>query len=207
MLISRKHHFIFIHIYKNAGVSIKTALKPFVLTRYQWLTIYTLRKFKIIAPFDPQPFHAHIKASEVIDLIGVDAFNSFFSFAFVRNPWDWQVSLYKYAQKVTDHYQHDLVIKLGSFDEYIRWRCSEEVRYQKDFIYSSDNKLLVNFVGKLENIDADFEKICKHIGITAALPKLNVSNTMPYQNYYNDETKKLVEKTFQPDIELFKYVF
>lgn len=208
MLISKKHKFIFIHIYKNAGTSISCALEPFAQARLQQGINRGLKKLKIPSPFfDPQPFHSHVKASELVDALGQETFDSFFSFAFVRNPWDWQVSLYKFMLKETKHPQHELAKKLGSFEKYIKWRCENEVRYQKDFIYSKQDKLLIDFVGKYENIGVDFDKICSKIGVSASLPKLNVSNTRPYQQFYNNKTKELVGRTFKPDIELFEYDF
>ena len=207
MLISEKHKFIFIHIYKTAGSSITNALLPFSVGKLELFTWRVLKKFGISAPFDPRPFPDHIKASELINKIGKDVFESFFSFAIVRNPWDWQVSLYTFMLKNTSHPQHDLAKNFNNFDNYIKWRCAEEVRFQKDFIYSEDGKLLVDFVGRFENLESDFQQICSHIGISASLPKLNVSNTKPYQSFYNEETKELVRRTFQEDINLFGYEF
>ena len=208
MLISEKHNFIFIHIYKNAGTSITNILEPFVLGKWQGKVHKALNKLSIPSPFfDPHPFHGHIKASEIIDSLGRDKFDSFFSFAIVRNPWDWQVSFYNYMLKQKDHHQHELVKELGSFDGYIKWRCENEVRYQKDFIYSKNNELLVNFVGRYESLDVDFSRICSRIGISASLPKLNVSNTKPYQSYYTEKTKDLVRQAFEPDIKTFDYDF
>lgn len=207
MLISKKHHFIFIHIYKNAGTSITNALRPFAASEWEWALIQPLKKLKIQTYSGPHPFHDHIQASEVIDALGSEAFNNLFSFAIVRNPWDWQVSLYNFALKNINHYQHDLVKNFENFDEYIKWRCTSEIKFQKDFIYSHEGELLVNFVGRFENLDTDFKKICSHIGITASLPKLNVSNTKLYQQFYTDETRELVRHTFHPDIELLGYDF
>ena len=209
MLMSRERKFIFIHIYKNAGTSIVAALKPFVEEGcLQQFANLALKKVNIPSPFfDSQPFHSHITASEMIDALGKELFDSYFSFAFVRNPWDWQVSLYKYMLKDANHFQHELVKNLGSFEEYIHWRCENDVRYQKDYIYSNKNELLIDFVGRYENIDADFEKICTHIGISASLPKLNVSNIQPYQEFYTDKTRDLVRRIFKPDIELLDYDF
>ncbi|MDB4409385.1 hypothetical protein N9235_01035 [Gammaproteobacteria bacterium] len=120
----------------------------------------------------------------------------------------WQVSLYKYMLKNTNHHQHDLVKNLRSFEKYIKWRCTEEVKFQKDFIYSVDGKLLVDFVGRFESVDTDFGEICSRIGITAPrLPKRNISNTEPYQQFYNEETRELVRQTFDADITLFGYDF
>jgi len=156
---------------------------------------------------DHQPLAAHVKAKDVIDLLGENNFKNYYSFAIVRNPWDWQVSLYKFMLKNPNHHQHSIIKRMKNFDEYINWRCTEDVHFQKDFIYTDDGQLLVDFVGRFEQIDEDFTKICSRIGIFASLPKLNVSNTIPYQEFYNSETKALISKTFKPDISLFKYNF
>lgn len=208
MLISRKKQFIFIHIYKTAGTSITKALMPFSASIWRRGAVKVLKKMNIPVPYlDPQPFPPHIKATEIINEIGTEEFKSFFSFAIVRNPWDWQVSLYNYMLRNTNHFQHELIKELNGFDEYIRWRCRGNASLQKDFIYSENNELLVDFLGKFEQINKDFQKICSQIGVSATLPKINVSNTIPYQEYYNDKTKELVRKTFEPDISLFEYKF
>ncbi|MCF7908404.1 MAG: sulfotransferase family protein [Candidatus Omnitrophica bacterium] len=207
MLISKNRRFIFIHIYKNAGTSITKALMPFTMNKLQRSRLGQQLKRLHIPYFEPRSYPTHINASELITEIGKNVFNSFFSFAIVRNPWDWQVSLYHYTLKDTSHFQHQLFKNFRNFDEYIRWRCAEEVRFQKDFIYSKDGTLLVNFVGRFEKIDTDFKTICSHIGVSASLPKLNVSNTKPYQQFYNEETKNLVRQTFAADIALFGYDF
>ena len=207
MLMSRKHNFIFIHIYKNAGTSITSALKPYAGNIFHRNLGRFLHKLDIPTDLDIHPFYDHVKAHEIIEKIGEEEFKSYFTFAIVRNPWDWQVSLYKYMLKEKTHYQHNLIRSLGSFDEYIKWRCGNEVEFQKDFIYSNNNKILVDFVGRMENLDHDFKTICSRIGITASLPKLNVSNTKPYQQYYTDETIDLVGITYKPDIDCFNYEF
>jgi hypothetical protein len=203
MLISKKRKFIFIHIYKNAGTSVTYALRP------KWMNIMhrLIERIHPTTKFGQRRFPIHIEARELVKAIGRETFDSYFSFAIVRNPWDWQVSLYNYLLIDTYHPQHSLVKSFGSFDKYIRWRCAEEVRFQKDFIYSEDGELLVDFVAKYERLDDDFKTICSRIGVSASLPKLNVSNTKPYRQFYNEETKELVRRTYEPDIKLFGYEF
>jgi hypothetical protein len=206
MLISKNKHFIFIHIYKNAGTSISNALLPFTTTPLHRNFNKILKKVGV-SIFDPQPYHAHIHAAELMRLIGRENFRSYFSFAFVRNPWDWQVSLYTYALKTPAHHQHEFTKKLGSFTAYLDWRCTEDIHFQKDFIYSPDGELLVNFVGRYEHLEADFREICIRIGISASLPHVNVSKEKPYQAYYTPGTIELVRKAFASDIETFGYDF
>ena len=207
MLISKKYNFIFIHIYKNAGISITDALLPFAASRWQQRKARLLRRFHMSTESAVQPFRVHIAASEVIGTMGREKFDSFFSFAIVRNPWDWQVSLYNFILKDSSNHHHKLVRSLGNFDTYIRWRCAEGVAFQKDFIYSADGELLVDFVGRYESLEADFATVCSRLGISTFLPKFNVSNTKPYQQFYTEETKQLVRRAFDEDITLFNYDF
>lgn len=207
MLMSRNRKFIFIHIYKNAGSSVTNALPPFAISKWQRMTDRVLKKLELPQQFNPQPFPGHTKASELINSMGKEAFDSFFSFVFVRNPWDWQVSLYSYALKSTTHYQHDLIKGFGNFDTYIRWRCAKEARLQKDFIYSADGELLMDFVGRFKKINAEFATICPRIRISTSLPRVNVSNEAPSQQYYTEETRELVRQTFEAGIAFFGYEF
>jgi len=154
----------------------------------------------------------HQTASELIDVLGRQTFDSCFTFAVVRNPWDWQVSLYNFMQKKPTHIQHEAVKKIGSFDEYIRKRCLENCSFQRigtqrDFIYSESDELLVDFVGRFESLQADFESICSRIGVSATLPRLNVYNTRPYRQFYTAETREMVSQTFASDISLLGYEF
>lgn len=209
MLISERHRFIFIHIYKNAGSSITNALMPFVQNRYQAVVNAVFRKLDTMDHrfLLPRPYPHHIRARELIEKIGAAEFRKYFSFAVVRNPWDWQVSLYNYMLKTKRHHQHKLAQRLDSFDRYIEWRCNEEVRLQKDFVSSRDGEIVVNFIGRYENLDADFQEICSRIGVVASLAKLNVSYSAPYREFYDAKTRDMVREAFAEDIQLFGYEF
>ncbi len=237
MLMSRQHRFIFVHIYKNAGISITSALMPYAATPAQIRVDNFLNRFGIsylyplvikdnstvkewisnilnnifersILKSHPQPVYNHASASEIISKLGKDVFNSCFSFGIVRNPWDWQVSMYQFGLEGTTNPRRRKFKGFGSFENYIRWRCQEDVHYQKDFLFSENGEQLVNFIGKYENLDADFRRICENVGIDARLPKLNQSTRHKrFQEYYTPETMELVRRTFAPDIELFGYNF
>lgn len=214
MIISNSHKFIFIHIHKTAGTSISDTLRPYATLEGRLLFPLQagLEKLGIRTAiannycYLQRKYDGHIKAPELRKVMG-EKYDSYFSFAFVRNPWDWLVSFYSYILKEVNHHRHDFIKTLSGFDEYIEWRCTHDLRYQKDFIYSDDNQKLVNFVGRFERIDEDFDNICNMLGINAFLNKLNVSNERPYREYYNNNTRELVRKAFAPDIELFEYDF
>lgn len=212
MLISNKYNFIYIHIYKTGGTSIQHALLPFVANPYERLVNKLLRMIdrkgnKFFGFFLPRPHADHITAAELSAILGSDAFDHYFSFSIVRNPWDLQVSEYKYILRERGHRLHSKVKSLGGFGEYIKWRCKNVDWLQKDFVVSDEGEKLVDFIGRYEHLREDFHTICSKLGVRANLPTLNVSNTTPYQEFYDDETKALVGRAYAEDIEYFGYQF
>jgi hypothetical protein len=96
---------------------------------------------------------------------------------------------------------------MKGFDEYIVWRVNEEKVLQKDFVTDSEGEMIVDFVGRYENLSKDFLKVCKILNINASLPHINKSSHMNYRSYYSAKTRSLVEENFSEDIELFGYTF
>ena len=83
---------------------------------------------------------------------------------------------------------------------------------QIDWLTSSDGELLMDYVYKVE----DFEKAIKIIRdktnnkINLSNVKYNsnpISKSSEYREMYNYETRKLIEKRFEKDIDYFKYKF
>jgi len=206
MLVSYSHKFIFIHTYKVAGTSVREALSsyahkpPLISKLLKKLNIkfhWANDKFKI--------FPHHATAYEVKQLMNKEVFDSFFKFGFVRNPWDWQVSLYHFMKDNPDHFQNKIIRSLKSFEEYIDWRIKRDKHLQKDFFTDKDGRLIVDFIGKYERLLEDFNYVCNVSGITSHLPHLNISYHKDFKIYYNSSTIKKVAEHFHQDIELFGY--
>ncbi|HAX74508.1 MAG TPA: sulfotransferase [Cyanobacteria bacterium UBA11372] len=217
MLISYQENFIFFHVTKAAGTSVKKALQDYAKEP---------EKFKIKRPpkmLDNKlnPLYEmwesvlwHAKAREVKKELTEEVYNNFYKFAFVRNPWDWQVSYYHFILKETSHIRHEFVKSMSGFDEYLEWVINTKnpypkgtTKFQKDTIADYDGKLIVDFVGRYETLLQDFQYICKVLNLDASLPHLNSSSHRDYRSYYNNKTRRIVEEYFQEDIELFGYTF
>lgn len=221
MLISHKHKFIFLHNYKVAGMSITKALSSYALVDSPKTSLISLfidycglnNIFNGLTGTgldrltSKYCYSKHINASELKDSMPDKHFNRYFKFGFVRNPWDWQVSLYSYMKNKVDHHQHHL-IKNMSFEDYIEWRVNEDLHLQKSFFYDSSDNCLVDFIGKLENIESEVEQISKKINIKINLPHVNKSKRKrDYKTYYNSNTRKMIEQHFEEDIRLFNYQY
>ena len=218
MVISYKHKFIFFHVAKVAGLSIKKALQPYTqeLDKYK-----TKRPAKFI---DNQPNQlydmwvastTHITAQNAQKQLPKEIFDPFYKFAFVRNPWEWQVSMYHFILKETKHINHKRVKSMANFDDYITWVIHRSrktypkgaTKMQKDMIVDCNDKIIIDFVGRYENLTEDFQKICQQIGIDATLPAINKTTHKNYSTYYSAKSKKMVENYFEVDINLFGYTF
>ncbi len=210
MLISHRHNFLFVHVYKNAGMSISKALSPYTVSRYQRETVRVLKQLRLPCPvsWDPTPFDTHVTAAELVAEMGRERFDSFFSFAIVRNPWDWLVSLHSYVLKNPQHHLHQLFRELGSFQDYIHWQCEDGLPLQRDFLFSDEGEQLVSFIGRYEELERDFEEICNKLGVSATLPRLNVSRrSRAFREFYDEQLVEMVREKYQADIDLFGYRF
>ena len=203
-MLSHSKKFIFIHNYKVAGSSISN-----VLAQYQpnyWIRTI-LRKTGVTKYFPALAnFDQHASASEVRKLVPEEIFDGYYKFSFVRNPWDWQVSLFSYMCQFRAHFQHDLV-KNFTFDEYLDWRIHCDLVLQSKRIADEQGNILMDFVGRFENLEADFSEICEKLGIEMRLPHKNRSNHSSYRKYYTDKSYQLVKEAFEEDIALFNYEF
>ena len=205
MIVCDEPKFVFVHIFKTAGTSIKRSLRRFAMPTWQEWGNVVLKRIGV-AQFGPPHYPDHMRASELIAQIGAEQFSRYFSFAFVRNPWDWELSHYKYILKFKGHPKHAEIVRLGSFSEYVRWRCDKRFQLQSEFVVSQ-GKIVVDFVGRFESLQNDFAYVCEKIGVRAKLGQLNKTRRTRYQDHYDDRTAALIEKTFAPDIERFGYQF
>ena len=205
MIISHRKKFIFVHIFKAAGNNIRIELRnhSFVKSKKNRLLSF----FGIQPKFFSEDMPNHATATQIQAYLPNKIFSSYFKFAFVRNPWAWQVSLFHFMKQNSSHHQYNIIKDL-SFEEYIDWRVNNDVKYQKDFLYDKYGNLLIDFVGKIETIQTDFDSICEILNIEKRrLTIHNSSKHAPYRDYYNSVTKEIINQVFAEDIKLFDYTF
>jgi hypothetical protein len=205
MIVSHRRNFVFVHIFKTAGTSIKRALRRHAMPGWQEPMNHLLKRIGI-PQFGPAYYPDHMTAGELIDQISLEKFSTMYSFAFVRNPWDWELSHYKYILRHPRHQVHQEVKRLRGFSEYVRWRCDGRQRTQKSFL-TFNGQRVVDFVGRFETIDADFQSVARQLGISPKLKRLNQTRPTVYQRHYDHQTVNLICDAYQEDIDAFGYRF
>jgi hypothetical protein len=207
MLISYRKRFLFVHIFKTAGTSITNSLAPYSYrpgsTRpANWLAFLTTDWKKI----HRTPIKKHATALEIQASLDSEIFDSFYKFSFVRNPWDWQVSLYHFILDRPYNPGYEATKAMGSFRNFALSREKSDFT-QTGCLVDETGNLLVDFVGRFENLEVDFQTICKRVGINATLPHINKSDRLGYRDYYDEETRALTARLYAEDIERFGYTF
>jgi len=94
-------------------------------------------------------------------------------------------------------------------DEKVFFYYHRQIQFTDQLTWLKDeqNNIVVDFVGKFENIDNDFEYIRKKLNLNEGLPHLNKTQKLCYQDQYNQETVAIIAKAFEADINFFNYTF
>ncbi len=211
MILCHDPKFIFIHNPKTAGSSIRQKL---------------IEVFSIENICGHEQWHEDIKCeiegmkkhstAPTIKKHFLKKWNwkDYYKFGFVRNPFDACISSYFYWQRRIE--QNDTIrIKAKNRAKKIAtWTLKEYIyRYgatQSNFFFSQSNKLLVDFIGKYENLQEDFNKIMSKItskNQDYTLRHINKNKHKHYTNYFDKEDVKMFSERFAKDLELFNYKF
>jgi hypothetical protein len=208
MIVNDFYKFIFIHVPKCGGSSISECLKslrgnnrrlPNRRTKHETLNEF-LREAENRLLLFPK--------------IRTQKLPRYFSFGFVRNPWDRAASLYTYLKEKRPRPEIDAISSfsefLKGFDQGTRWIAElHSMRPQKDFFSDSTGHPAANFIGRFESLTDDFQAVQKRLGFSLELPHTNKSSNSvrDFRNDYTDEMAEIVARRFADDISLFGYRF
>lgn len=202
-MISDEHECIFVHLRRTGGNSIELSLGGIELLdeNLNLTTVWNngLHRGKSAHKRDRRGHKIHDTASTIRSLFP-EKFKRYRKFSIVRNPWDQMVSIYSRRSEQG---------KVASgFNDWLRTFKQREGIVPRASLFDDAGNLLVDEVGRFENLEDDYSRICESLSIDVApLAKLNASSRDEYGKYYDEETKALVESIFREDIRYFGYRF
>jgi len=216
IFISHKHKFVYYAVPKAAH----TTIKFFIIT---------------IDEIGRGSAHGRVHSTNIPRIVFPEnrssKYKDYFHFTFVRNPYDRLLSCY--IEKVynpalsnrIDHafingenlefvkaYGNSVGFKKMSFSGFVHF-VTQIPDEHCDPHFAPQHSLLdletLDFIGRLENFDQDFSYIKEQISLSDDVKpeKLMATKHGPYQNYYDDELRRMVAEKYARDLEIFNYDF
>jgi len=207
MIISNKHQFVFVAIPKTATHAIRFALRKHLDEKMDWeqATLFVNNKklpFESLAKLGT----GHITCLEIHPFLGEETWRKYFKFTIVRNPYDRFISFCFFMNR------EDITFKKNARERMKRILKNKKVHRnlwfipQHHFITDNNGELMVDFVGKYENLVNAHQHICNKMGIPSEqLPRINRSIHNNYTEYYDDELRQAVFEFYHQDFELLGY--
>lgn len=207
MLISDQKKFIFVHIEKTAGTSITSALEPWSIRppASKWYSI--LRALNLPHDYHRYKYPMHGGLTEAQKKLPPELFDSYFKFAFVRNPWDRLVSEYNAAIRKNRRKRHRKIAAMQDFSAYVNYEIRRNKLAQLPRVLDLNGQIGLDFIGRFENLYDDFMHVCETLEIKSTLQKLNAFKHPEYREYYDAHTRELVREHWADDIAAFDYEF
>ena len=164
------------------------------------------------------------------EFLGKDArikYHGYFLYTFMRNPYTRMISCYESQfPRELGHYHLPNEDEHLTFERYVdiivEWGDDnrkghlQHWRPQTDWIFDNDNHLALDYIGHTETLEKDAHEISNLIGVEeeVVIPRrrgafANVSTWRheDYKEYFNDDTRKKVEKYYERDLEFLKVKF
>lgn len=211
---------IFIHIPKNAGMTIRRS--PVLADKIipagpniHKSKEYTLAVKRHMGSIGDHHGFEHARWKDLSSSYR----NSYSAFAVVRNPWDRVVSRYFFAKKVIEVEKKEPVgkHKIDSFEQFLEerheWGNIEYMWHRAirgwypAYDYVTDDKGNIRCdIMRFENLNED---LCSYFNIASMSRARNVTALNPgsYKDLYNDSTIQIVADWYQKDIEAWGYDF
>ena len=189
------HDILFVHIPKNAGSSIR---KIFLDLGGLYI--------------NQQGFGPHVRAEQLRRMFGVEYYQKLFSFAIVRNPWDWYVSLYIYIKEHENakHHPHRQIIQEMSFKEYVKYHIDNQCMTQLQYASDINGNVIVSQLFQFEDINNIYKNTLRSRILGVQCDNLLHLNKTPHKHYstwYTNDLINVINIHEHKLITLMKYTF
>lgn len=147
-----------------------------------------------------QKYTGHMTAREVKSRLSRNVWDSYFKFTIVRNPWDYAVSKFFFAQR----HKNERI----PFEEWIQIKVLSD---GMDF-YTINGQIAVDHFLRYESLETDLKECMLKLGVSEVpqLPRAKGGfrpKGTDYREVHTDFTRDYVSKVFKPMIDYFGYSY
>lgn len=206
MIASHAHRFVFVKTRKTAGTSIEIALSRHcgpddVVTRISADDEVLRAAAGGVGPqnddTDPSSY-AHMGARRVIEVVGRETWDDYFTFAVERNPFDVVASSYRYSARRPSFTR--------TFAEFVRSPRVTRLALNER-LYRLRGEIVVDRVYRYEELTAAMADVSTRLGIEMDLPHAKQGSGPHYRELYGPGDAEIVEERFARTIREFGYTF
>ena len=207
MIASRAHRFVFIKTRKTAGTSIEIALSRHcgpadLVTRISADDEELRAAAGGVGPqnddTDPSSY-AHMGARRVIEVIGRETWDDYFTFAVERNPFDVVASSFRYSARKPTFTK--------TFAEFVRTPRRLHRLALNERLYRLGGKVIVDVVYRYEELPDAVADISSRLGLDLDLPHAKQGTGPHYRELYGPGDAEIVAERFARTIREFGYAF
>lgn len=207
MIVSHLHRCIFVAMPKTGTHSVRQALREHLgPDDLEQVGLFVNKRF----PFDEiaRIGHGHLSVRQVRPSLGDAVCDAYFKFTFVRNPFDRFVSYCAFMTRQQGAFDRD---PQGTMRRILfELRPMDHVHFQPQYTLLTNDagELEMDFIGRVERMQDDYDAICARIGIPSRpLDKVNGSRRGDYRQYYDRALMDGVAELYRGDLERFGYTF
>jgi hypothetical protein len=207
VIASHAHRFVFVKTRKTAGTSLEIALSRHcrpadIVTRISPEDEVLRAAAGGVGPQndDTEPSsYAHMGARRVIEVIGRETWDDYFTFAVERNPFDVVASSYRYSAR------RPTVTK--TFAEFVRTPRRLDRLALNERLYRVGGEVVVDEVYRYEELPAAVADISSRLGLRLDLPHAKQGSGPHYRELYGPGDAEIVAERFGRTIRHFGYEF
>jgi hypothetical protein len=207
VIASHAHRFVFVKTRKTAGTSLEIALSRHcgpddIVTRISPADEELRAAAGGVPPqnddTDPSSY-AHMGARRVIQVIGRQTWDDYFTFAVERNPFDVVASSWRYSSRKPSFTK--------TFAEFVRTPRRLDRLALNERLYRMGGRVICDEVYRYEELPAAVADISSRLGLDLDLPHAKQGSGPHYRELYGPGDAEIVAKRFDRTIREFGYEF
>ncbi|MGB3244152.1 MAG: sulfotransferase family 2 domain-containing protein [Sulfitobacter sp.] len=210
-MISLSKKFLFVHVPKTAGSSVRKSLAPYSVDRNR--TLFRRATYWLPVQENPEKayFKLHSTSEDIRRKLCPLVFKQLHKFAVVRNPYAHAVSYYFFVKRNVNSNRHKQLQdwSFREFLDYLERKNRIMPRAQSAWLVNRESEIQVDRILFLETFDEDYAALCRYLDVPQEElpPRVNVGTHANYREYYDDTLRCQVERLYAADFENFGYSF
>lgn len=150
-------------------------------------------------------FAIHDTIERIYEVVG-QSLRDYYTFALVRNTYDWLLARYQHTLRSSAHPDHQRCAGMSFEDYVLQEGVDAKVRLQKRHVHCND--IRVTHIASCASFHETVQELASELELELKRPVADPDGvSLDYRASYNDRMIAHVEKVYQEDLEFFAFRF